>query len=580
MPSRDRHVQTDRLGAREGTIARLLTRERQRLHLDLGLDGGETEHYTRPKEYKFTAEQRAYTTVLFGGLTWRHERLIQGLLRSLGHLAQHLPTPDHAALQAGREYGNNGQCNPTYFTVGNLVRYLQGLVRDGMSHAEVVERYVFMTAGACGPCRFGMYEQEYRLALENAGFAGFRVILFEQQGGLDQMREAEGMRFDIEYFLGLLHCFTIGDMLGELAYRIRPYEVNPGATDRALHESVEQLSEFIENRKDKTLLDRLLRNTPMTVSSRFYKFCLWLTQLADKNFAPALAEVVDRFTAIETDYTRVCPLVKITGEFWAQIAEGDGNFNMFAFLEREGAEVQVEPIGNWLMYMLDQAKLKQRDRLGLATFDPRPSQFLVTIAGEARKYYRIAQFSLAEFLFAMLWQRHRRALGGFVQPLTEQKRMREIAHDHYNSRISGGEGHMEVAKNIHSYETRSAHMVLSLKPFGCMPSTQSDGVQAAVVNRHPGMVFLSVETAGEGQANAHSRVQMCLSDARMKAAEEFDQTLMQCRHSLREMREFAASRASMRGALSPIPEIPGVCGTAARFVRHVDVAMRARQPSC
>ena len=25
-------------------------------------------------------------------------------------------------------------------------------------------------------------------------------------------------------------------------------------------------------------------------------------------------------------------------------------------------------------------------------------------------------------------------------------------------------------------------MVLSLKPFGCMPSTQSDGAQSAVVN--------------------------------------------------------------------------------------------------
>ena len=32
-----------------------------------------------------------------------------------------------------------------------------------------------------------------------------------------------------------------------------------------------------------------------------------------------------------------------TGEFWAQTTEGDGNFNMFAFLEKGGAEVLVEP---------------------------------------------------------------------------------------------------------------------------------------------------------------------------------------------------------------------------------------------
>ena len=34
------------------------------------------------------------------------------------------------------------------------------------------------------------------------------------------------------------------------------------------------------------------------------------------------------------DRTRVKPIVKITGEFWAQTTEGDGNFNMFKFLRK------------------------------------------------------------------------------------------------------------------------------------------------------------------------------------------------------------------------------------------------------
>jgi hypothetical protein len=51
----------------------------------------------------------------------------------------------------------------------------------------------------------------------------------------------------------------------------------------------------------------------------------------------------------------VKPVVKITGEFWAQLTEGDGNFNMFAFLEREGAHVVVDSVGNWVMYLMHQA---------------------------------------------------------------------------------------------------------------------------------------------------------------------------------------------------------------------------------
>src|SRR5438132_13175247 len=58
----------------------------------------------------------------------------------------------------------------------------------------------------------------------------------------------------------------------------------------------------------------------------------------------------------EVDRTKVKSLVKITGEFWAQITEGDGNFHMFDFLEREGAQVLVEPIATWVAYLMYQAK--------------------------------------------------------------------------------------------------------------------------------------------------------------------------------------------------------------------------------
>ncbi|MFY9909219.1 MAG: hypothetical protein WCF22_18275 [Candidatus Sulfotelmatobacter sp.] len=76
----------------------------------------------------------------------------------------------------GREFGNPAQCNPTFFTVGNLIRYLRGLEAHGHSKQEIVDNYVFFTSGWCGPCRFGMYESEYRMALENAGFGGVGIV--------------------------------------------------------------------------------------------------------------------------------------------------------------------------------------------------------------------------------------------------------------------------------------------------------------------------------------------------------------------------------------------------------------------
>jgi hypothetical protein len=156
----------------EDSIRQRLEEERQRLEREEGVRHAERNHFKRPVERPFTRDQRSTTTLLFGGLTWKHEKLIHGALEGLGYKVSALPVPDVKAFQTGKEFGNNGQCNPTYFTVGNLVQHLQSLEEQGLSRQQIIDNYVFFTAGACGPCRFGMYEAEYRLALRNSKPAG------------------------------------------------------------------------------------------------------------------------------------------------------------------------------------------------------------------------------------------------------------------------------------------------------------------------------------------------------------------------------------------------------------------------
>src|SRR6266496_3788554 len=116
----------------EQIIQQRLAEERARLEREARLVKREVHHFKRPVERPFTADQRGKTTLLFGGLTWKHEKLVHGALEGLGYLAEAVPTPNVRAFQTGKEYGNNGQCNPTYFTVGNLVQYLQTLEEQGV----------------------------------------------------------------------------------------------------------------------------------------------------------------------------------------------------------------------------------------------------------------------------------------------------------------------------------------------------------------------------------------------------------------------------------------------------------------
>jgi hypothetical protein len=133
---------------------------------------------------------------------------------------------------------------------------LRELESPGLSKQEILDRYVFFTAGSCGPCRFGMYESEYRMALESAGFGGFRVLLFSQNDGLKAQSGEPGLKFSVDLGMGTMNALNLGDVTNEIAYQLRPYEMVSGSTDRALDRIAEELSEFLRTRPVFEILER------------------------------------------------------------------------------------------------------------------------------------------------------------------------------------------------------------------------------------------------------------------------------------------------------------------------------------
>ena len=203
----------------EEDIASQLIAERARLEKAAGLERTEKRHFRRPEEPPFTAEERERVTILFGGLTWKHENLIKAIFHGSGYRCEMLSNPNLEAYHLGREFGNAAQCNPTYFTVGSLIKYLRGLEAGGLSRQEIVDNYVFFTCGSCGPCRFGMYESEFRMALENAGFAGFRILLFSQNQGIKAKTGEPGLKFTVDFGMGMLNALNLGDVTNEMLYQ-------------------------------------------------------------------------------------------------------------------------------------------------------------------------------------------------------------------------------------------------------------------------------------------------------------------------------------------------------------------------
>ncbi len=510
----------------DAELARFESEERKRLGLQ------EAEHYVEGLFNDPMTADPDKTTILLSGLTIAQDFFVGGALNGLGYNVVNLDAPDSASLTYGKEFGNRGQCNPTYFTVGNLVKYLAYMRdRDGVSAQEIIDKYVFLTAGSCGPCRFGMYVTEYRKALRDAGFEGFRVLLFQMNGGIKQASgdddAKKGLVFDPGFFLSIGKALLSGDALNALYYRIKPYEVEPGAADRAMADAKQ------------VIYDALNHQTSLVI---------------------ALLKARRIMGKVLVDKTLVKPKVAIIGEFWAMTTEGDGNYQMQKFLQGEGAEVDIQIVTAWVLFMVwehlrdtkHRMRLRQDDagRKGLDGVDVRKKLVGVWAADKVLR----AWFGGISTLIG---------LHGFKIPNMDY--VAGISKEFYNNDLRGGEAHLEVGKVIMNVLESKVNMTLSVKPFGCMPSSGvSDGIQSAITELYPEAIFLPIETTGDGAVNVYSRVQMMLFKARQAAQREAQGALSHYGMTMEDVRRTLKRLPFVNSALFKPPHVHG--STAADMV--------------
>lgn len=479
----------------------------------------------------FTADQRKDVTLLFGGVTWRAEQLLEGLFKSAGYNAQRLPDVTVEDLFLGRELADVGQCCPTAFTTGNLSSFLKQEA-ERIGPKEVAEKYVYVTAGACGSCRFGQYHQSYELALKNLGLEAFRLFLV-QQHEIDQSKASDaGLQTDIHLLLSTALGMMAADAIQDLEYQLRPYEVQPGATNKAAQKAVAEIYDAMLGR-------------PKTLPK--WRSVGW--HLFTRRFTGAMRRARGYFESIQLDRLRVKPMVKITGEFYLATAEGVQNYNMHSWLESEGAEVQPAPMVVWFDYLMRYGGQKLEQRFG--------------VKKNARRNY--AMLKLGQRVFRAKYDQMRKALGGVPRPMPDQDELRKLAAPFFDNMINGGEGDLLIGKAIWAHTRKKAHMVCELSPYACLPNTMSIGAMAAVQGAYPGMLYAPIEVKGDSDVHALSRCQMVLTEAKTRAQDEFQAALAAAGLTLDEARRRASERPEVNAPFWKVPH-RGAAGTAANVV--------------
>jgi predicted nucleotide-binding protein (sugar kinase/HSP70/actin superfamily) len=496
------------------------------------------EHYRAYKPRPFTKQERGHVTILFGGLHWRAERVLQATFENHGYNVQFLPTASKRDLLKGREVADIGQCCPTSFVTGNLVNFLMSEA-ERLGKKQVTDKYIYFTAGSCGACRFGQYHQSYELALRNIDMESFRVFLMAQDKFTQDAVHGDGVEINLPFTLGLVWAILCTDVLRDLEYQVRPYETAEGQTNQVVKESVEYLYDVFRRRPS-----RGKRWNPL----------LWY--LTTDYFVNALTVVRQKFDSIALDRLQVKPVVKITGEFYLQTVEGDANYDIHRWLELEGSEVYPAAIAVWLDYLMRWNRQELEEYVGL----------------KRHIRLKIAGIKILQRLYGWVYNRLRHALGDIPRELPDQYELKRLASPFFHHRLSGGEGDMLIGKTLWAYHHKKAHMTCELSPYACMPNTMSIGAMGNVLGKHPDLLYAPLEIKGDAEVHALSRCQMILTEAKKRAQLEADQALKQTGLTFERARAFIEDHPEMKKATYRVPHC-GAAGTAASLILHIGERM-------
>lgn len=326
---------------------------------------------------------------------------VAAALRAEGHDARTLPLETPSSYELGRSVTRGSECLPMSLTIGSLLTMLRS--------AKPRTRHAFFMPSAQGPCRFGQYVSLHRQILDREGFTDVEIMSpshYRGFAGLD-----EGVRRSL--WRGLL----VGDILMKAGCRIRPYEVEPGATDRLIATEMQTLSREIEARGD---LERAVRLS------------------------------IARLSHIPRRDEPRRPLVGVVGEIYVR-NNLFANENVLQGVERTGGEAWMAPLAEWILFASSVRNV----------FDNIANRLSPRLFG-----------TFVKWLWMVQWEKKLYAAASPLLEEREEPKLEDVvgAGQKYLSDNVGGEALLTLGRAV-KFAHQGAVAVVNVAPFGCMPGT-------------------------------------------------------------------------------------------------------------
>lgn len=171
----------------------------------------------------FTKEMKEEYTLLVPQMLPMHFAMLVRIMQTEGYKVEMLNTTGKSILDYGQKYVHNDACFPAILVIGQLI----DAVKSGRYDPHKVALVITQTGGGC---RASNYIHMLRKALEKADLAYVPVISVNLSG----LEHNPGFKLSLGFIRKAVFAVFYGDIIMNTANQVRPYEVNPGDTDRAI----------------------------------------------------------------------------------------------------------------------------------------------------------------------------------------------------------------------------------------------------------------------------------------------------------------------------------------------------------
>lgn len=357
-------------------------------------------------------------------------RMLAAAFRSIGFDTRVTPDEDARTLELGGKYTSGDECYPQRIVLGDYMKLVED---EGLDPSTTA----FLLPTANGPCRFGQYWALLRRILDDQGYGDVAILAFTSADGYagvgDQARELIRTAW---------RAVIIQDILLKLLLMTRPYEINPGETDKVYMDSLDLMSEIVA-RQGVSHKDRMV------------------------DIKGGLGRVKEAFKTIPVR-KEDRPLIGVVGEIFCRLNTFANN-ELIRHIEAQGGECWLAGVGEWVWYTNQEAFRRLREEKRQVSKDWLKT-FITSRVMHADENALMEDF---EEVFAHHREPHVTEILAYAHPYLPQE---------------GALGEMVLSTGgaIYLYH-QGADGIVDISPFTCMNGIVTEAIYPRVSKDHDGI---------------------------------------------------------------------------------------------